>query len=59
MDELGFVDENEVLLKMLDDLMMTYKYGYIPKCSQYHLCRLNRAAATNKGPHSTVVPLVR
>jgi hypothetical protein len=58
-DQLGSVDEHEELLKMLDDLMTTYKYGYVPKCSQYHICRLNRAAAASKSSPATVVPLIR
>jgi hypothetical protein len=59
MDQLEFVDEHEGLLRMLDDLMTTYNYGYVPNCSQYHICKLNKAAAAKKSSPSTVVPLLR
>ena len=57
--DLEFIDENEVLLRMLDDLMLTYKYGAIGKCTASHLCKLNKAAFTGGQPKSTLVPLIR
>jgi hypothetical protein len=58
-NDMEFIDENEIVLRMLDDMMMTYKYGYVPKCTRSHICKLNKAAASGGQPQSTIVPLMR